>query len=63
MGGHQRCRSEASHKACSDAHRPTGTCNTHHIIPPHRIWAVWTGRATPTTIVDGDDQDVRSVVG
>jgi hypothetical protein len=39
MGGHQGCRSEASDKACPDAHRPTGACNTRHIISPSRIWA------------------------
>jgi hypothetical protein len=32
MGGLQACRSEASDKAYSHAHRPTGACNSTQII-------------------------------
>jgi len=40
MGGHHWGTGEASHKAQPDPHRPTGACNTDHIMPTSRLWAV-----------------------
>ena len=42
-GTAERDPTEPELSAQPASHRPTGVCNTNRIIPPSRIWAVWTG--------------------